>query len=745
MSNFINSSNFKLERVISSIDSNDKFINRVTQEIPAGVRYISDWKDFRFANYFYRDGDESMPLERKFVIINKQIPGCGMTEYCLNGPEFVILCSPRKLLIQNKYDQHFGDVYLVVNEMDKDTAVDKDISKDSKSSSKSTKTTNQLTEEQLAELDNKRQMIYNRIHTEITNYLYDRKMKNLPPKILVTYDSYHIVLDILKNLSWRQDWLNGIADKFYTVVDEFQSILHDARFKSTTELNFVSILKSVNRVIFTSATPMLDKYLVEIPLFNGVFYFKLNWGIQDPTRVVKPNLNVSSITSINSKAKEIINTYLKGDFESVLVRRENGILEKIVSDEAVFYVNSVNHILNIIKNNDLTPDQVNILCSDTELNNKKIAKRLGKGFKRGTIPLRGEKPKMFTFCTRTVYLGADFYSTCAKSFIFSDSNSDCLSVDISEDLPQILGRQRLNANPWKNSANFYYKTTADYRKMNKEDFDNIIKSKSEMTKNLLDVAKNITDPVQLQALTVSYKDRAEYLNYRSDYVAVNFVDDWDPVNGDIRKVMKPVENSLVKINEVRAFDIQQIDYKDRFAVFSTLEEHFNLPEEINNVIEFMKVYETKTTIVDKLRLLCENNLSPKEIDMVLAQIPDCDTIKSYYVALGPKRLKELGYGVTYIKKELGIVTFTPTLLINSIYSDFKPGDKLLLSDIKDRLTNIYNNINYKATPRAIDLEKYFEVKLLYFTVVDDTGKKKRAKGYELLKSYEQEYRDKLMK
>ena len=167
-------------------------------------------------------------------------------------------------------------------------------------------------------------------------------------------------------------------------------------------------------------------------------------------------------------------------------------------------------------------------------------------------------------------------------------------------------------------------------------------------------------------------------------------------------------------------------------------------EENNNISEFMKVYETKTTIVDKLRLLCENNLSPKEIDMVLAQIPDCDTIKSYYVALGPKRLKELGYGVTYIKKELGIVTFTPTLLINSIYSDFKSGDKLLLSDIKDRLTNIYNNINYKATPRAIDLEKYFEVKLLYFTIVDDTGKKKRAKGYELLKSYEQEYRDKLM-
>lgn len=61
---------------------------------------------------------------------------------------------------------------------------------------------------------------------------------------------------------------------------------------------------------------------------------------------------------------------------------------------------------------------------------------------------------MFTFCTRTVYLGADFYSLCARSFIFSDSNIDSLAVDISEDLPQILGRQRLFDNPWKNSATF---------------------------------------------------------------------------------------------------------------------------------------------------------------------------------------------------------------------------------------------------------------------------------------------------
>ena len=64
---------------------------------------------------------------------------------------------------------------------------------------------------------------------------------------------------------------------------------------------------------------------------------------------------------------------------------------------------------------------------------------------------------MFTFCTRTVYLGADFYSDNARSFILSDANIDCLAVDISLDLPQILGRQRSLTNPWKDSAEFYFK------------------------------------------------------------------------------------------------------------------------------------------------------------------------------------------------------------------------------------------------------------------------------------------------
>lgn len=100
------------------------------------------------------------------------------------------------------------------------------------------------------------------------------------------------------------------------------------------------------------------------------------------------------------------------------------------------------------------------------------------------------------------------------------------------------------------------------------------------------------------------------------------------------------------------------------------------------VSEFLRVYTRLTTIYDKLKLLCEYGLSQDAIQIVLGQINDSDEIKSYYTSLNPDRLKTLGYNVTRIKRELGIVTFSQELLEAKIYSEFKVGDKLTLSNIR---------------------------------------------------------------
>lgn len=163
----------------------------------------------------------------------------------------------------------------------------------------------------------------------------------------------------------------------------------------------------------------------------------------------------------------------------------------------------------------------------------------------------------------------------------------------------------------------------------------------------------------------------------------------------------------------------------------------------SELVEFFDQYYSKTKITEKLQLLCECNLSEGIINIILTQIPDSDIIKSYYLMLGPQKLRALGYNYTYIKKELGIVSFSPEVLINTIYSNFKVGEKWKVSDIKEKLANLYNSISYKKTPKATDLEEFFEVKECKIPIIDENGNKKRTRGYELIKSYELEMRIKL--
>ena len=673
-------------------------MNREKIIIPRGIRYISEWNEFRFNKFPNK------------CIINKQLPGCGFTEYCINGPENVILCSPRKMLLENKKDQHPDDVYLVVNEMEKESEVDKDLSKEPKSVN--------IDEEGDEKKDNSE--IYERLYREIDTYTYQRYLNNQPAKILVTYDSYRIVKDILEKLR--------IFDRFITVVDEFQSILHDSRFKSNTELGFLLHLQQSPTTYFVSATPMMEKYLNMLDEFKDLPYFDLDWEAADSSRIIRPSLKVLTMKSVGTKAEEVIQSYLSGDFEEITVMR-NGQPVKVISDEAVFYVNSVNHIISMIKKNNLTPEQCNILCSRTDDNAKRIKRKLGKKFVIGKVPKKTEKPKMFTFCTRTVYLGADFYSLCARSFIFSDSNSDCLAVDIAEDLPQILGRQRLQDNPWKNTANFYYRITADYREMKESDFQAILDRKTKDTESLLRAYGEVSLDEDKYTLAKNYQILAKSQNYKDNYVAVNKV-----INSQTGNViLKPVTNKLVLVNEIRAFQIQQVDYRDRFSVFSSIRSNLTKDDIINrDVTRFLCIYDTLTTMLEKFKMLCEYPVSKEVIQIVLDQIADSDEIKSYYLLLGPDRLKKLHYNITNIRRELGIVTFSPELLNNTIHQNFNPGEKYTLANLKAKLGDLYSSISYTAVPKANDILEYFEVKEVQNTMLVD-GVKKRIRSYELLK------------
>lgn len=650
-------------------------MQKETIPVPEKIRYMSEWKSYSIFDFPH--------------ILNKQIPGCGFTEYCITNDEDVILCSPRKILLQNKYDQHRDDVFLVVNEYDSDPGTDKDLTKDEKY--KEPNKSKAEIEKGMQELEVAKNIFFNDLTFKISTYIKVCRLNNKPVKILVTYDSFRIVKDILLH--------QGELSKYRVVVDEFQSIFTDSKFKSDTELQFVSNLQGINKVCYVSATPMIDKYLEMLEEFKDLPYYELDWETLDPGRINKPKLTVKGLVSVFTEAGPIIKSYLDGNFDHRYVQKEDGSVEKVESKEAVFYVNSVNNITSIIKRAKLGPDQVNILVANTQDNANKIKKRLGAKYKIGTVPLRDEPRKMFTFCTRTVYLGADFYSDNAKSYVISDANIDTLAVDITLDLPQILGRQRLRENPWRNEATLFFKPIkfAD----SSDSFEKKLDRKVKKSENLLTVFDESRDVLKGD-LSERYQDIAKLMNYKKDFVAVNKI----KVDGETKLV--PVFNNLVMVAEMRAYEIQQVDYASRFTVFNELG-NISTVEDKSVLEDFFKEYEQVKGREKKLQFICEYYFAGNSIRNIVDLVTE-KRFKEYLTILGPEKCKSAWYKISDLDKKLNIISFDENKILEEINKEFKVGESYTNVSIKEKLGEIYKRIGYKASPKANDLGNYFDIK-----------------------------------
>ena len=676
-------------------------MEKETVIVPSGIRYISQWDSFSLPNH---------PC-----IINKTITGCGFTEYCLTNSDNVILCSPRKILLENKADQHGDSVLYAKSGLDTFVNFEKDLSISSKKPDKEEKQT--VSKEEIKD-------IIMAFKESIKQYYQECTIKQKPCKILVTYDSFRHVRSALENS----------MSNFYVVVDEFQSVFTDAKFKSTTEIEFLTQLQGIQNLSFVSATPMLDKYLEMLDEFKDLPYYELDWETEDPSRVSIPKLNTHSCyKSVLPAACEVVKSYQSGEFESTAKMDESGNLQNIESREAVLYFNSVRNICDIISRCGLKPENTNVLCSNTDDNEAKIKKAFGytkTSYKKkygidtsiGKVPMRGETNKMFTLCTRTVYLGADFYSTNARTFIFSDANVDSLTVDITIDLPQILGRQRLEENPWKNRAELYYKTLDNKKVITQEDFNAIREQKIKKTENLL-LSYKLTTKEAKHDLAENFQKVAKTFNYKDDYVAVN-----THGGGDLR----PVFNNLVMINDMRSYEIQQIDYKDRFRVFNALGEQVKQSDLVQKILQ---EFENQQFFNNKMRYLYFLNMEDSVAKQVLDNIYDTSYSK-YYWSISASRAGTLKYQKGNLEKEYQYIVNSSKSISeieadvkNIINIEFKVDDKFTKAEIKEKLRKIYENCGYNKTPKSNDLEQYFEIKECKVTV--STGKQEN--GFKIIK------------
>ena len=636
-------------------------------KVPENVRYISEWLDFN--------------LPQGHCIINKTVCGCGFTEYCLTNSLPTILCSPRKILLENKEEQHKGDnVFLVKNELESILEIDL-----------GDKSAINLNREIVIDENSKTELILKLIDS-IKEYIYLSEYgTKFIPKILVTYDSLKHVLKALNSISL------DYKKKFYIIVDEFQSIFLDSRFKADVELNFVEYLQDCPNVIYLSATPMMKEYLDQMEEFRNLPYYELVWP---SNKIIKPRITRIKTKSIYESVCKVIQNYKEGNFPKIVT--PDGIVHE--SKEVVFFVNNVTMICNLLKKSSLIVDEVNVVCSNCKKNIDKLKKVK---HKIGTIPLKGEPHKMFTFCTRTTYLGADFYSTCASTVIISDCNISSLSLDISLDLPQIIGRQRLSENIFRYEVTIFYKRLKDV--YSKSEFNKYIDDKINQTNEIIQLF-NSGNKIQKDSLVKNWRTIIKIDKYINNYIGIS------------DKTGCLANNKLVLLSEIRAFEVQQINYRDDINVYNELSKVSTVNNIEEEVIKFLDQFNLLTTFKSSLKFFCEYPFIDESIKvLILFRIPK--EYQNYYYLLGPSRCKALGYQKSKldeeIKKNTKSIKEDNSVLIQQIKVNFKIGKRYTLKEIKEKLREIYTTLHLSKTPKASDLEEFFEVKKTKITTDND--------------------------
>lgn len=507
---------------------------------------------------------------------------------------------------------------------------------------------------------------------EIETYLQTAEL----PKILVSYDSVYKLIGCIK---YKSDWR--------VVVDEFQCLLADSSFKSEIELHFLDNSRSFPYVTFLSATPILDKYLEQIDHFKDMNYYQLDWEEKDIVRVYRERTK----NPINA-ALEIVRYYQNGNYPSVYV---NG--ERIYSKECVIFLNSVNNIVNIIKQTELKPEEVNIIVGNSEDNDRQIA-RIGEGFKRGRIPLKGETHKKFTFCTSTAYAGCDFYSTNAATFVISDCNRPNTAVDIATELVQIAGRQRLACNPFRQFLTFVYNVNAE--EVEQETFNEHLCRKVNVTLDEIRDNNNAGEALRAKRIK-DFRRIPDNVKYQDSYTM------YDEQKGEF------VFNRLAYVNEQYCFDVQKFNYQNGVIVKKLLQDSsFDVSENQTYAVyqEQLKHLIKKEPFVDRMQAYCEYRA--KQGLIVNLAMPTLESkypeLRYYYEALGADRIKALNYKEKKLLNEIHIMK-TKNKIRHELHGIIHIGDRILTTDIQQTLHDVYDRLGIDKSLKATDLNEFFEI------------------------------------
>ena len=212
-----------------------------------------------------------------------------------------------------------------------------------------------------------------------------------------------------------------------------------------------------------------------------------------------------------------------------------------------------------------------------------------------------------------------------------------------------------------------------------------------------------------------------------------------PINSidDYREVSTLKESIIKELSDTQIYDIdgfykwmsdKNIKEFDR----ELIEEKLSKPLS-DEGIKFFGDYNALSNLFSKLKYLCEFKFSTEESKQNILNSITEKHFREYYETLGPDGCRSLGYNITKINKKLNIKSFNKSQLVLEIFQNFIEGSRYSNREVKDTLKTIYETSGYEATPKATDLNEYFEIKEISIKERQEDGKYKSSRGLEIIK------------
>tara|TARA_R110000850_G_scaffold221286_2_gene347104 strand:+ start:4517 stop:6427 length:1911 start_codon:yes stop_codon:yes gene_type:complete len=512
-------------------------------------------------------------------------------------------------------------------------------------------------------------------------------------KIFVTWDS-------LKRL------VIALGDKmfdYHIALDEAHCLVNKGGFRPDAIYDVIELHTKFKSFVLGTATPIDVKYNHSV--FSEVKQLHIKWHNLRPVNV---NYSVCEKKDLYNRAAMIAMNHIAG----------------ITKGNCHIFINSVvgvARILKLIANSPFFDKNMVRIIAAKDDRNKEIFRRLKlTNIKVNTVV---DPVKILNFYTSTYWEGGDVIdsNTLGRTYIISDGHLDHTKVNVSVQLPQIIGRVRNSQ--YKNKIELLYCPNKYNSCVTKEEFENEVLKEIDLTNLKIDTYK-----IKVKAV--------KELGFETDDITRDFT---------LQNECNPF--ITLRNNE---FILNELGYKNEMNNFDTIRKTYYVPIASREVIEIKgkrvvrteyvkgidKVIEhnditynyiaeeakpieglSKKLVTGKVLFsdLCKEYFQLKEETYILTdRIKIIDSIepiiKEAFDKLGKDKMIALECRKNEFKKELikqdklKVNSWKVSKLLN-----YKSGQWISTANIKVRLQEVYNELNINQTATASALSNYYNV------------------------------------